>query len=778
MSFNDLMPPNPSDVVLLQPPLTGIEQSTIVCFGMVPAISARCELQKSCEAISSPFEVDLDSSNKFSSASRSDLCGQIPSDYGQMIQGLLDDKTLTLYTSCTITDPRTAKRAPTSSELLVCSLEVTVYGPLKIFDEIGSWFDEYGVYLQDPRKCHLEVKYCNPQRLSSDDIASCPSLIEVVSRTSIPVNLQDIPRRPELLDALSSQVDLDETPQPSAILGNLKRHQKQALTFMLRRERGWNFRHQYPDIWEILDTEQGRFFFNLVSETHQFEEPAPFYGGIIADPMGLGKTLTMIALAATDLDSNDAHAQPGASGDDKRYIPATLIVVPPPLLGTWEDQLSEHVVAGGLSCRRHHGKNRLTATGDLNGVNIVLTTYHTISAEWNSDRAHFIRNGNSRMAHAVCALDAVARWAVTGTPIQNRLSDIASLFKFIRAYPHTDPKCFEADISRLWKLGEDEEAVKRLKRLSACLLLRRAKDTISLPPRRDTQCPVDFNQEERVLYDEMRKKAVISIDETLQGDSEQARAGVYVNVLQQIESLRLICNLGVHYHTRQDNTTRSTQEMEEWAGIAQQTFNIQQQMAPVICLRCSSIIDVNETLLDDPAATHQAPKFTRCLKFVCSDCTQKGFKRKNGLACGHKPSCPVAPISTSGSAFESSSCLMSPQTRTSSLRLPSKIEALVADIKALPQDTKCLTLTVVTRAYLMEPHWNPTLEEQALARIYRIGQTKEVTTVRFYVRDSFEQQVMEIQESKKHLAGVLLSPHDGGQTDESLGGLHRLRQLL
>lgn len=83
-----------------------------------------------------------------------------------------------------------------------------------------------------------------------------------------------------------------------------------------------------------------------------------------------------------------------------------------------------------------------------------------------------------------------------------------------------------------------------------------------------------------------------------------------------------------------------------------------------------------------------------------------------------------------------------------------------------------LTLTVATRAYLMEPHWNPTIEEQALARIHRLGQTKEVATVRFYVRDSIEEQVMRLQESKKYLASVLLSHHDTGQIDDNLDGLH------
>ena len=66
---------------------------------------------------------------------------------------------------------------------------------------------------------------------------------------------------------------------------------------------------------------------------------------------------------------------------------------------------------------------------------------------------------------------------------------------------------------------------------------------------------------------------------------------------------------------------------------------------------------------------------------------------------------------------------------------------------------------------------NPTIEEQALARIHRIGQRRDVTTVRFYIQGSFEERIMEVQESKKNLAGVLLSGHDGGQADDSLGAL-------
>ncbi|CAI0650834.1 unnamed protein product, partial [Colletotrichum noveboracense] len=75
-----------------------------------------------------------------------------------------------------------------------------------------------------------------------------------------------------------------------------------------------------------------------------------------------------------------------------------------------------------------------------------------------------------------------------------------------------------------------------------------------------------------------------------------------------------------------------------------------------------------------------------------------------------------------------------------------------------------LTLTVASRAYLMEPSWNPTIEDQALARIHRMGQEQEVTTVRLYVKDSFEEAVVTNQKLKRELAGILLTP---GRTESS-----------
>lgn len=384
-------------------------------------------------------------------------------------------------------------------------------------------------------------------------------------------------------------------------------------------------------------------------------------------------------------------------------------------------------MAGGLNWRRHYGKSRFTDRYELDGVNVVLTTYHTVSAEWKNGReaensilfsvrwrriildegqpllhqskrgkltfiAHFIRNGSSRMAHAMCALDSGFRWAVTGTPIQNRLGDLATLLKFIRVHPYTDPKRFDTDIAQLWKSGQDEEAAKRLQRLSACILLRRPKTTINLPPRKDMRCPVNFSREERELYAEIREQAITRIDEALKSNSETSRATVYVNVLQQIESLRLVCNLGLHYHARHNKSKNIPAEASDWAGVAQQAFNVQRGMRPIVCEQCSSTLELTETLLDDSNTTYQDPIFFRCLKFVCGECMHRMNKAGRKLGCGHRPPCPTAPVSISTNIFEDVSGIVPQQMKGSSIGLPSKIEALVADIKSLPSETKWYSL--------------------------------------------------------------------------------------
>ncbi|KAI1742970.1 SNF2 family N-terminal domain-containing protein [Xylaria scruposa] len=830
--------------------LNSLTQSTVpeiniekICFGMIHELPGRCDVKDL--AILDDFSVKFESSERFRSLDHENITGRLHSSHSQMIHGLLQEDTLELFVSC-YTNKKPSVLNQTSRFIsLPCILEVTIYGPFELLEEIGDWFQEQDIYLQDPRSCHLDVRYCNPHKLSTGKLELCPLLSEITTKEARIMEMQTISSGPSFLDALKSRDNLCEAHQPSAIRSALKKHQKQALTFMLQRERGWAFDQEYIDLWEAHTTDHGVYFVNKVSNACQNEEPAEFRGGIIADTMGLGKTLTMISLVAADIDAS--------TGCRAYEVKTTLIIIPPPLLDTWEEQLAEHVFQDALNWCRYYGKNRTGGFEELRSQNIVLTTYHTVSADWKAhkngqtsllfsvewkrvilDEAHFIRNVNSTMSRAVCALSASSRWAVSGTPVQNRLSDLSSLLKFIQASPYNDTKKFETDISSLWKSGEDEEAIKRLQYLSACLILRRAKGTINLPPRKDLLCPVEFLSGEKELYETLKQQAILSIDEAVSGQHGGSRPGVYANALQRIESLRLFCDLGLQYHARHE-----TPDDYNWSKIAQQTFNSKRGIDPIFCLDCSLSLDFVESLLDEPDSLNPEPQFSSCLKFFCSDCIRKLKRDNRSVECGHKPTCAVASVSTSGEVFEEmpATLFRAPSVAT---RLSSKIEALVTDLKRLPRNTKCvvfstwrltldlvkvgldqssiesirfdgkvpqnergavvdrfrtdpgirvmlltlscgavgLTLTTASRAYLMEPHWNPTLEEQALARIHRLGQTREVTTVRFYIRDSFEEQVIKIQESKKQLANVLLSSHEGALANESMATLQALRSLL
>ncbi|KAI0421832.1 SNF2 family N-terminal domain-containing protein [Xylaria grammica] len=820
-----------------------------VCFGSFSGITGECEFTPGLSPSSrdpslQSISATLDSCSEFTMTDGGYSRGTISTQHRQLLQAILDELTAQLQVSCTFdgTDGEKPKRVRSASRIIPCSLNIIIYGPLSLSEELGDFFQSYDIYLQDPRHCDRQVKYCNPHRLSSTDPTSLPMTSEINSiMNTIELDAPElIPERSELLAILNTIEELPEAQQPEAIRTTLERHQKQALTFMSHREQGWDFESN-RDIWARTRGLHGHFFVNLVSGSHRSKEPPQFLGGIIADPMGLGKTLTVIALVATDLQGAD-FVDEEVSQDEANNT--TLIVVPPPLIDTWEEQLSQHVQQGQLTWRRHHGKTRLMDSLEIQNLNIVLTTYHTVSAEWKSgsksgqsilfsthwrrvvlDEAHFVRNTASRMTKAICDLASDIRWAVTGTPIQNRLSDLAALLKFLRVYPYDDMRRFDADISHLWKSRQADEAVNRLKTLSRCLILRRPKATINLPPRTDLRRSVDFTFDERALYNDIKTQTIATMRQAAYGEANRASPR-FVNVIQQINLMRLICNLGLHYSSRHEHITTyegGSPNTTDWERIAQQTLNFQCETATLTCELCGLSTNMTETLLEDSGVTSK-PLFSQCLRFFCPDCTQSPKRGARNFSCGHYPPHPIATVSLSRSAFEEDDIQTIPHaSMLLGAGLPSKVTALVRELSCQSADVKSvvfstwrmtldvveqglkqahidhlrfdgkvpqkerkgiidkfrkdptvkvllltltcgavgLTLTEATRAYLMEPHWNPTMEEQALARVHRLGQTKEVTTVRFYVRDTFEERVMELQKKKEDLAGLLLDSQTG-----------------
>ncbi len=312
------------------------------------------------------------------------------------------------------------------------------------------------------------------------------------------------------------------------------------------------------------------------------------------------------------------------------------------------------------------------------------------------------------MSRAVCALEATARWAVTGTPIQNRIGDLAALLKFIRAYPYHDTRRFDLDIGQMWKTGNIEEAVKRLRKLSRGLILRRPKTVIELPPRIDLKFPIEFRPSERELYEKIKHHTMATIEEAFRdGDSGGLGSTSYITVLQRINALRMICDLGLNYKDRHHLTTAEDEVHihsdlnKDWSAVAQEAFNLQRDLSSsVVCSICASSCDtMGAPFATDSTEASQQSYFAECLSYICSDCAQPSLRRNQVIMCGHTSNHRVAPVSTSWTALEETGVLAELGITsgfgfsTQHAQLSSKVMALVSQLRGLPDGTKSVVFS-------------------------------------------------------------------------------------
>lgn len=143
----------------------------------------------------------------------------------------------------------------------------------------------------------------------------------------------------------------------------------------------------------------------------------------------------------------------------------------------------------------------------------------------------------------MCSLDARCRWAITGTPIQNRLTDLGTLLHFLQAHPFDDLSFFDKEFLRPWKAHSDLSALDRLRALVKFITLRRSKKILHLKPREDHIRYLQFNPSERELYENIRSRTRDACAGLLGANASDKVD--YVNVLAWIDNLRQICNLGL-----------------------------------------------------------------------------------------------------------------------------------------------------------------------------------------------------------------------------------------
>lgn len=286
---------------------------------------------------------------------------------------------------------------------------------------------------------------------------------------------------------------------------------------------------------------------------------------------------------------------------------------------------------------------------------------------------------------------------MTGTPIQNRLGDLTALLKFLQVYPYSEEHIFNADISHLWKIGRIDEAVRRLKRLAGCILLRRPKTIIPLPPRHDFKQFVDLAPAERELYQDFRMRTKSHIEQALSVDGKSTTTYSYANMLQRIEAMRMICNLGVHYKRRYDLQAYNEQTPQSWTEASQQMFNIRRGLNSIQCRLCLCVADSTESAIYD-AGPPPMSLFSQCLEFVCSACLATLSDSQVPRSCSHETLCPTAFVSTDIFDTDDASWLSMGELGAG---LPTKVSMLIQDLQKQPHDVKWYSVSLFTRYVAM-----------------------------------------------------------------------------
>ncbi|MEU6923955.1 DEAD/DEAH box helicase [Streptomyces sp. NPDC046631] len=445
-------------------------------------------------------------------------------------------------------------------------------------------------------------------------------------------------------------------------------------------------------------------------------------GGCLADDMGLGKTITLIALHL-----HRAHPAP------------TLVICPASLLGNWHREINRF--APGVPVRRFHGTDRTLAEPD---GGFVLTTYGTMRSSaaqlaghgWGlivADEAQHVKNPQSSTAKALRTIPAPARVALTGTPVENNLSELWALLDWTTPGLLGPLKAFRARHARIVEntgtaagLANDE-AVERLSRLVRPFLLRRKKSdpgiAPELPPKTETDHPVFLTREQVTLYEAAVRETMTFIE----ASEGIARRGL---IMKLLASLKQICNHPAQY---------LKEEPTRLVGRSGKLALLDELLDTILAEDGSVLIFTQYVTMARLLSAHLASRA------VPSQLLHGGT--------------PVAERERMVDRFQSG-----------------EVPVFLLSLKAAGTG---LNLTRAAHVIHYDRWWNPAVEEQATDRAYRIGQTQPVQVHRLIAEGTVEDRIGELLEAKRALADTVLGTGETALTelsDRDLADLVSLRR--
>ena len=428
-------------------------------------------------------------------------------------------------------------------------------------------------------------------------------------------------------------------------------------------------------------------------------------GSVIADDMGLGKTLQVIALLLHLKERGEMDAG------------CALVIVPTSLLSNWQKEVARF--APGLSVEVYHGAKRVLSKDANRSVrpDVLLTTYGMARSEsarlkalpWRVvvvDEAQNLKNPAAAQTKAVKAIEAASFVAMSGTPVENRLSDYWSIIDFAQTGYLGGLTHFGREFATPIQTDRDAAAAERLKRVLAPLLLRRLKSdkTIisDLPDKivQDQHCTL--SQAQVALYESVVREGLASIA----GESKTfQRQGL---VLQMILALKQVCNHPAQYLKQDGDDPLASGKVE----------------------RLFDLLDEIE------AAREKVLVFTQFRQM--GDLLQRWLRQRQGF--GHEPQFLHGGV---------------PRARRD--RLVERFQNEASErvfLLSLKAGGTGLNLTAANHVIHFDLWWNPAVEAQATDRAYRIGQQRNVQVHRFITRGTFVERIDAMIRSKRELADM------------------------
>jgi non-specific serine/threonine protein kinase len=428
------------------------------------------------------------------------------------------------------------------------------------------------------------------------------------------------------------------------------------------------------------------------------------WGGILADDMGLGKTVQALTMMESYKNNNG--------------FLKSIVICPTTLIYNWQNEVKKFTP--NLTYHIHHGNARSRNAEELSKFNIIITTYGTLRSDINIflqilfdyiilDESQAIKNPSSKVTKAATLLTAKNRICMSGTPLQNNTFDLFAQMNFLNPGLLGSMEFFRNEFATpIDKFGEPEQK-EHLRKLLYPFILRRTKEQVAkdLPEKTETILFCEMEKEQRLVYEAYRNSYRDKILGTI---DEQGIEKSQLTILQGLMKLRQICDSPAILNEEEKFPNHSIKLDELAREISENT------------------------------GEHKVLIFSQFLGMLSL------IKEK---------------IKELGVRFEYFDGSTSATDREKAIQNFQNNEACRVFLISLKAGGVGLNLTAADYVYIVDPWWNPAVEQQAIDRTHRIGQTKNIFAYRMICIDTIEDKILQLQEKKKTLAKELIADEAG-----------------